>query len=187
MKHRIKKINYSRLRFALTCLLGVGTAIYLSSVTIAAPTQAPQSVVPCFPKDPPSVSSAKVSNVVKEKQITYYLMSSNQTESGTDLLIAVNDNNNSCKLLLFNPMGDTLPLSRFVPMSVAQQFALQQVKQGLSEAGSRQAYQQQLMQVEVWTPEELWAVQRLGFKTPKNIKVIAPEDIKVSPEQDELQ
>lgn len=187
MKQLIRNRKRSRLSFALTCLISVGAVIYLSSlnVTIAAPTQAPQSVVPCFPKAP-LVQSAKVSNVVKEKQLTYYLMSSDQTESGADLLIAVNDSNNSCKLLLFNPMGDRLPLSRFVPMSVAQQFALQQIKQGLSEAGSRQAYQQKIMQVEEWTPEELWAVQQLGFKPAKNIKVINPEDIKISPDQEDL-
>lgn len=152
------------------------------SLTIAAPTSVPQSVARCFPKAPP-VKSAKLSNVVKSKQTTYYLMSSDQTESGTDLLISVNNNDNRCKLLLFNPMGDTLPLSRFVPLWVARQFALQQVKQGLAEAGSKQTYQQQIMQIQIWTPEELWAVQQLGFKPAANIKVINPQDIKVSPDQ----
>lgn len=172
-------------RYAIRFLLGVTATICLSSlsVTIAAPTSPPASVVRCFPKAPP-VRSAKLSNIVKSNQKTYYLMSSEQTESGSDLLISVNNNDKRCKLLLFNPMGDILPLSRFVPIWVAQQFALQQVKQGLTEAGSRQAYQRQLMQVQIWTPEELWAAKHLGFKLPPNIKVIKPEDIKVSPESE---
>jgi hypothetical protein len=181
--NQIAKFKQSALRFVLLGLLGLGLTTTLNFFQPAiASSKVPSSVAACFPKIPP-VKSAKVSFKVQQEAKTYYLMSSDQSQGGSDLLISV-DQNNRCSLLLFNPMGDTLPLSRFVPMSVAQQFALQQVKQGLAEAGSRTAYQQQILQVEVWTPEELWAVQQLGFKTPKNIKVIAPEEIKISPDQD---
>lgn len=171
--------------FISLCGLGLSLVLHNLPLTATPPALAPQSVSACFPKIPP-VSTAKLAFSVRQSPANYYLMSSDQSEGGTDLLISVDERNDQCALLLFNPMGDTLPLSRFVPMSVAQQFALMQVKRGLAEAGSRRAYQQQIMQFQEWTPEQIWAVQKLGFKIPKNIKVIAPEDIKVSPDQGEL-
>lgn len=164
--------------------------LYLASALHSAPLKAmpaakvPQSVSACFPKIPP-VSTAKLAFSVRQSPTNYYLMSSDQSEGGTDLLISVDERNNRCSLLLFNPMGDTLPLSRFLPIAIARQFALLQVKEGLTEAGSRAAYQQQIMQVQEWTSDDIWAVQKLGFKVPRNIKVIAPEDIKISPDQNE--
>jgi len=164
------------------CGLGLSLALHSSPLTATPPAKAPQNVSACYPKAP-LVNTAKLAFSVRQSPTNYYLMSSDQSEGGTDLLISVDERNNRCALLLFNPMGDTLPLSRFVPMSVAQQFALLQAKRGLAETGNRTAYQQQIMQVKEWTPEEIWAVQKLGFKLPKNIKVIAPEDIKISPDQ----
>ncbi len=180
------KLKTLFVRGVLISLCGLGLALALHNLPLTAtpPAKPPQSVSACFPKVPP-VSKAKLAFSVRQSPTNYYLMSSDQSEGGTDLLISVDERNNRCSLLLFNPMGDTLPLSRFVPMSVAQQFALMQIKQGLAEAGSRRAYQQQIMQFQEWTPEQIWAVQKLGFKVPKNIKVIAPEDIKISPDQSE--
>ena len=175
------QVNRFMTRSALISLGAMACAASFSSLTAAAPSSVPDKVAACYPKVPP-VSNASISNVVKERQNTYYLLSSDQSEGGSDLLISV-DSSNRCSLLLFNPMGDPLPLSRFVPVSVARQFALQQAKQGLSEAGSRQAYARQIARVKIWTPEEQWAVQELGFALPKDIQVIAPEDVKVSPEQ----
>lgn len=189
MKFKNRRIRHLFVRVVIisSCSLW---GLYLASALHGAPlkampaAKAPQSVTACFPKVPP-VSTAKLAFSVRQSPTNYYLMSSDQSEGGTDLLISVDERTTRCSLLLFNPMGDTLPLSRFVPMSVAQQFALMQVKRGLVEAGSRRAYQQQIMQFQEWTPEDIWAVQKLGFKVPKNIKVIAPEDIKVSPDQAE--
>lgn len=174
----------SALRFVLLGILGLGLTATLNSFQPAiASNKVPSSVAACFPKIPP-VESATVSFKVQQEAKTYYLLSSDQSQGGSDLLISV-DQKNRCSLLLFNPMGDTLPLSRFVPMSVAQEFALQQIQQGLVEAGNPVTYQQQISQVEVWTPEQLWAVKKLGFTPAKNIKIIAPKDIKISPEQQE--
>lgn len=164
------------------CGFGLSLALHSSPLKAMPPAKAPQSVSACFPKTPP-VSTAKLAFTVRQSPTNYYLMSSDQSEGGTDLLISVDERSSKCALLLFNPMGDTLPLSRFLPIAVARQFALLQVKEGLAEAGSRAAYQQQLLQVREWTSDDIWAAKQLGFNIPKNIKVIAPEDIKVSPDQ----
>lgn len=189
MKFKTRRIRHLFVRVAIisSCSLW---GLYLASALHSTPlkampaAKAPQSVSACFPKAPP-VSTAKLVFSVRQSPTNYYLMSSDQSEGGTDLLISVDERNNRCSLLLFNPMGDTLPLSRFVPIAIARQFALLQVKEGVAEAGSRAVYQQQIMQVQEWTSDHVWAVQKLGFKIPKNIKVIAPEDIKISPDQDE--
>lgn len=166
------------------CGLGLASALHSTPLQAMPSAKAPQSVSACFPKVPP-VNTAELAFSVRQSPTNYYLMSSDQSEGGTDLLIAVDERNNRCSLLLFNPMGDNLPLSRFVPIAVARQFALLQVKEGLAEAGSRAAYQRRILQVQEWTSDDIWAVQKLGFKIPKNIKVIAPENIKISPDQAE--
>lgn len=172
------------LRIVLISSLGFGlsTAFNIASLKATPPFNVQQSVAPCFPKVP-IVSKADLAFEVRQDGTNYYLMSSDQSQGGTDLLISVDKRRNSCSLLLFNPMGDTLPLSRFVPLNVAEQFALQQVKKGIAEAGSRASYQKQIMQVKELTSDDYWAIQKLGFKIPKNVKVIAPEDIKISPDQ----
>lgn len=185
MKFKPQKTRQLFLRVVLVGLFGFAltSALYSPFLKAMPSAKPPQSVTACFPKVP-IVSSAEIVFSVRQNQTDYYLMSSDQSqEDEADLLISVDRRSNHCALKLFNPTGDILPLSRFVPVTVARQFALLQVKEGLAQAGSRTAYQQQIMQVQEWTPEELWAVQKLGFKVPKNIKVIAPENVKVSPEQ----
>lgn len=148
-------------------------------------SEIPQSITACIP----TMQVAKVEPVtaIQKASTIYYLINAYESEDPqpSELLIAVN--RQKCSLLLYNPMNDVIPLSRFVPTDVARQFALDKLQIAITEAGGKEQFQQKLLtesrQIGVtdWTPEDLWALQQLGIRAPHNIKVITPESVKVSP------
>lgn len=154
----------------------------LGSTTIS--NNATQVLRACIPTQ--QVAKAEVISTVEKDGNTYYLLAAYQEgdPEATDLLISINQQTR-CSLLLYNPMGDVIPLSRFVPMEVAQLLALQRLKIEVEKAGGRAAFQQSLNAAAAagptyWAPEEVWAVQKLGIQLPKNTKLVDPKDIKVS-------
>lgn len=149
-------------------------------------SEIPRDIRACIP----TMQIAKIEpvTVVQKAPTIYYLM--NAYESGdpqpSELLIALN--RKKCSLLLYNPMNDVIPLSRFVPTDVARELALQKLQIAITKAGGKEQFQQKLLAqarqigVTSWTPEDLWALQQLGIRAPRNIRVITPESVKVSPQ-----
>lgn len=182
MKIRIKFNLILKLTSNLS--LGLGITIVLAQANFAA--ELPQSIKACIPV----IQVAKVEIVATAQKLTttYYLM--NAYESGdpvpSDLMIAVS--HQKCSLLLYNPMNDVIPLSRFAPLDVARQLALQKLQIAVRQAGGKEQFQQKLLAesaqigVNYWTPEYFWALQQLSISPPSNSKVVPPESIKVSPE-----
>lgn len=92
------KTLFVRGAFISLCGLGLSLMLHNSPLIATPPTKAPQSVSACFPKTPP-VSRANLVFSVRQSPTNYYLMSSDQSEGGTDLLISVDERSNRCALL----------------------------------------------------------------------------------------
>lgn len=149
-------------------------------------SEIPKSITACIPTT--QIAEVEPVTAVQRDSTIYYLI--NAYESGdpqpSELLIALN--RQKCSLLLYNPMNDVIPLSRFVPTDVARQFAVEKLQIAITKAGGKKQFQQKLLaegrQIGVthWTPEDLWALQQLDIRAPRNIRLVPPESVKVSPQ-----
>lgn len=173
---------------SLIAALGFGSFTALADTNSLA-VNLPQGINSCIPTQ--QVVSAQVVATAQKSGSTYYLMNAYQSNDPipSDLLISVKAPR--CTLHLYNPMGDVIPLSRFVPEDVARSLVLQRLKSAVKEIGGKEQFQQRLLaessqtDLSYWSPEELWALQQLGIRPPENVKVISPESIKVSPVEQE--
>jgi hypothetical protein len=169
----------------LVSALGAGTLHQAKASSMNVASSPAQVLGACIPTQ--QVAKTKLVSSVRKGGNTYYLLAAYQQGDpvSTDLLISVNQQGR-CSLLLYNPMGDVIPLSRFTPIDVAQLLALQRLKSEVGKAGGRAAYQQGLNEAasngpSAWAPEEVWALKKLEIRLPSRFKIVDPRDIKVSP------
>lgn len=183
----MRKNQISRL-LLIVALIGAlaGGGVFLPRANSASVANGvPEALSGCIPKQ----QVAKVDLITSSKQgeTTYYLLNAYQEGDSvpTDLLISLSSQN-QCKQILYNPMGDVIPLSRFVPEGVAQTLTLARLKKGIDQSGGKDNFQRALdraasSQQLSFSPAEVWALKKLGIELPENIKVVDPKSIKVSP------
>lgn len=163
----------------LVIVLEFGTLEVMTSLNSVTAVEIPQSVRACIPVK--QVARVQLVASTKKSNATYYLLNAYESNDSipSDLLISVNAQN-TCSLLLHNPMNDSIPLSRFVPIDVARRLVLQQIKNAIKAAGGKAKFQQQLLEeasqigITYWTPEEVWTLQKLGIRLPKGFRVVSP-------------
>ncbi len=168
----------------LIAALGLGSFAALAEPNAV---DLPQRIQACVPAE--QVARVQAVATAQKSGISYYLMNAYQRNDPvpTDLLVSVN-RQAQCSLLLYNPMGDVIPLSRFVPQDVARQLVKVRFNLAIEKAGGKEKFQQQLLNSanqtdSYWAPEEVWAMNQLGIQLPEGIEIVSPDSIKVSPEE----
>jgi hypothetical protein len=171
-----------------TLAMGLMAATVVSAQSIR--NTLPAAATPCILKEFKNVSTdfrwdpnrysqfAKTQHQGKD----YYLLG--VFEKGKEIfhhLVVTVDSQNQCDVPFFNPYGEFMSFSPSVPEPVAQEFALQMIQRYVQELGGVQAYQKFLIRQAKesggrleWTPEERWAINRLGVRLPANIKIDGP-------------
>jgi hypothetical protein len=175
-------------------LLLIGLAVFgaAASAIIAqaqpSPNNLPQAATPCILKEFKNVAnyfkmdSGRYSQFAKTQYQgkDYYLLGVFPQGSPHFMHLIVSlDNQGQCDVPFFNPHGDFMSFSPSVPQPVAQEFALQMIQKYVQELGGVKAYQKYLIQQAKdgplsWTPEERWAINRLGVRLPANVKIDGP-------------
>jgi hypothetical protein len=96
-------------------------------------------------------------------------------------MIVTLDGQKQCNVPFFNPRGEFMSFTPDVPQSVAQQLILQIAQREIQEMGGVRVYQKRLLDLAkkngnqiAMTPEEFWAISKLGVKLPSNIKISSP-------------
>ena len=160
---------------ALASLFGI---LVISTASANSPansgTRLPAALKPCIPSD----QAAKVEPIAKARVsgIEYYLLSAyelNDTQ-GTDLVISLQGNR--CTQAFYNPMGDPISLANALGKQVARQLTLGRYQRKIKEIG-RDKFQQEINESAAkskqvtWWDEEVWALQQLKLKIPKNVIV----------------
>lgn len=171
--HRHKRF----LSFGTLFCMGIAGAIVITFLSLNQPTIAQINSIPEVLND--CVPSAQVarSELVGQTQLQgreYYLLAAYEQgdEIGSDLVISAE--NGICEQLLYNPMGDRIPLTRVVPQAVAQQLTLARYRREI-QRNSKEIFQQQINQAAsstqnpIWFAEEVWALQQLGITIPDNV------------------
>ena len=163
----IKSI-FSNLWFAFVLgVLGVSLLGALKGVS------QPAAINACIPRQ--QVSKTELLSTTQLSGTTYYLFNAyelNDTQ-GAELIISLN--NNRCRKVFYNPMGDSIALASVVPQSVARQLTLGRYRRELNRIG-KSAFQQQINQSAgtgntTWFDEQIWALRQLGITVPKNVRV----------------
>lgn len=168
------------------------TAILTTSVVNAQTLQntLPAAATPCILQEFKSVASYFVMDPSRYTQIAqvqyqgldYYLLGVFPKEDETfQHLVVTLDGQGKCAVPFYNPHGDFMSFSPTLPEPVAQEFALQEIQRQAQERGGIPAYQKYLIQLAnstgkklTLTPEERWAINRLGVRLPPNIKIDGP-------------
>lgn len=133
--------------------------------------QSPPVWARCVPAYPNNEERIRLENVGQSRrnERTYYLLLSYTEFQGStvsdDLIIS--SSGNDCAVELWNPMGDRIPYSEFVPAPVARELRLDHVRSIIDSDGVS-AYEQVLQDtvnrgvtVDDLFPEEIWALQQL--------------------------
>lgn len=143
----------------------------------ATPSGIPEVVRTCLPQH---AQNKELQAVYSQGEKTYYLfLASGPGNLYSEPLILLQKD--SCTLLSKGQKyADKLsiPPSRFIPMEVAQQLALQKFQNSIQQAGGHKKFQQALLEDEedpespsYWYPEDVWALKKLGFQLPVNFKI----------------
>jgi hypothetical protein len=160
---------------------GVLTVLMISLICgLFAPTnsQTSQIEVPiaCVPKGIGVVRTELVT-AVSEKGIQYRLLDAYTEGASVPFSVLVSLKGKSCQILLSNPMNDFYPYHRVVPLQVARQIALGELRYSIDKLGGINKFRptfQSGSQGSSWefAEEDIWALQHLGITPPKNIKVV---------------
>jgi len=107
--------------------------------------------------------------------LTYYYLAAYTDSSGYphDLVIAVNSDN-QCKVKLFDPIGEGVPLSSSLPTGVARELRRQRYQYYVDEYGNSSLASQVKAiaageETVSWFDEEVWALRELGITVPDEI------------------
>jgi hypothetical protein len=163
------------LRIGLCTLIGVLVLKFLPAAVIAQTIvgEIPSVVRPCIPAESArfKIDQAKLVGSTSHQSKTYYLFKLEWQSQGNrltyDHVVSVAQNSPNCEIAYSNPMGDDLPLSKRLPRPVAEQLRLAYFRQILNEIG-QSAFAERIEQTDFASldPEEVWALQQLGF-TPQ--------------------
>ncbi|NBD31703.1 MAG: hypothetical protein GVY17_01685 [Cyanobacteria bacterium] len=104
--------------------------------------------------------------------LTYYYLAAYTDSSGFphDLVITVNSDN-QCKVKLFDPIGEGVPLSSSLPTGVARELKRQRYQHYVDKYGNSSLASQVKAiatgeETVSWFDEEVWALRELGITIP---------------------
>lgn len=146
----------------------------------------PTDLYPCLPKQEKKIQLRATTTHSQKKYYLvglYGLLSTHQgvavEPSYNETLVALD--NIGCQVIVSKQkMGDA-SLTLYIPKIAAYNLMLQRYQKAIAEAGGKEKYQQVLSEEEqtstpgdysVYYPEDVWALNKLGIKLPKNIKVV---------------
>lgn len=173
---------------SIALISGLLTASVVNAQTIR--NNLPTAATPCILREFENVKTNIVMDSRRYSQFAktqyqgknYYLLGvfPKGSEDFSHLVVSVNEQN-QCEVPFFNVFGDFMSFAPSVPEPVAQEFALQMIQRYVQELGGVPAYQKFLIRQAkesggklTWTPEEQWAINRLGVRLPPNIKIDSP-------------
>lgn len=155
----------------MTC---IGT-ITLSGIgkPLSAQNSIPNAIKRCVPAQ--QVARADVISTTQKGGTTYYLLAAYEQGENTPSDLLISASNQTCKELLYNPMGDRIALASVVNRDIARQLTLGRYRRELNRIG-KAALQQQINQSAAggnvtWFDEQIWALRQLGITIPRNVKV----------------
>lgn len=146
----------------------------------------PADLYPCLPKQEKKIQLRAATTHEQKKYYLVGLYGLPSTHQGVavqpaynETLVALDDI--GCQVIVSKQkMGDA-SLTLYVPKTAAHNLMLQRYQKAIAEAGGKEKYQQLLLEEEqtstpgdysVYYPEDVWALNKLGIKLPKNIKVV---------------
>lgn len=174
--------------------LAVASATAVSTVAVAqsqiARNNLPIEATPCIQERFKSVASWFDMDASRYTQFskteldgtTYYLIGVfiKKSDDAIEMVVSI-DPKKQCSVLFFNPQGEFMSRTPSVPESVSNALALGDLQNYMQSLGGLQAYQRKIIQearrngnkIPV-TPEDVWAMNRLGVRLPPNIKLEFP-------------
>jgi hypothetical protein len=164
--------------FLVAIPMAVFSSLLLKTQSSASPTDTkiPQSLNVCIPSQ--QVAKVELVGAVQKARETFYLLNAYEQNDPypTDLVISV-DERSQCSQLVYNPTGDPIRFSDFMPMDVARSLVSYRLKDEIAQAGGKPAYQKLLNKratqgISYWSPEEIFVLQQLGFAIPNNFRII---------------
>jgi hypothetical protein len=132
----------------------------------------PSAIKPCVPR---SMSTRVVAQTIGQPPTYYLLRLSHQDATHQDAyydhVVLVNANH-ACIVAYSDPHHQGLPLSRFLPQTVANQLTLGQFRRAQRAIGQAEFHQRITTALAAGStsslpPEQVWALQQLGFTLPK--------------------
>jgi hypothetical protein len=101
---------------------------------------------------------------------TYYLLRLSYQDVHYDHVVLVNADH-ACIVAYSDPQHQGLPLSRFLPQTVANQLTLGQFQRAQTAIGQTEFHQRITAALNTdatkhLPPEQIWALQQLGFTIP---------------------
>lgn len=165
------------MRIKKSALLGLSTLVSvlllkILSLAVVAQTivgEIPDVLRECIPAQAARlrIAQAELVSQTQFESKDYYLfkLKSDATPPITyDHVIA--SDSQDCQVVYSNPMGDDLPLSNILDRPVADQLRLGHFRRILEQIG-RSAFAERIKKADFTTldPEEVWALQQLGFNS----------------------
>lgn len=145
----------------------------------------PQKLYPCLPKQVDKLMLAASTTI---KQDTYYLIEVHQAPQPLSTTEAppptyeqtlVKLDNLGCLVVVPKEKMGAASLIQYVPESVARDLSLQVYKKAIAQAGGKEKFQKLWDEDDVEAgdksylfPENVWALQQLGIKTPLHVQVV---------------
>lgn len=145
----------------------------------------PKELYPCLPK---RVRKLRLFAHTTNNKKSYYIVgvynlpsiSLNEIDSlpeYQETLVALDDI--GCLVVIPKEKLGAASLIQYVPEKVARELKLQSFRQGITEAGGKEKFQELLLEEEshdsggsYFFPEDVWALQKLGVQLPPNIKIV---------------
>lgn len=151
-----------------------------SSHSKVAFSQNSQDFKNCLPKQ---IKKAELMGAATDSQNAYYLLGvyGKQNEFWEELIRVNSDN--QCNSLISQANLEDWP-SKYVPMKIAQELALQMYTKLIEEAGGKEKYQQAVIEASqndpqpqdenYLPPEYEWALKQLGIRIPFRYTILDP-------------
>lgn len=164
------------LQLALLTLLVICTSTYVLAQTMS--SDIPSTIKSCIPQRSARfiIQEARLITQVSAEDKTYYLLRlfPENSPEGESIYFThvVLLQAQACQVAYSDPLGDNLPLSHDLPQAIANQLTLllfKQTQQSIGETAFRQRVNQALASgtLQSMAPEEVWALQQLGFSVPE--------------------
>ncbi|MBD2772609.1 hypothetical protein [Iningainema tapete] len=165
-KRRLLQFTWGALTVLMISLIGGLFAPSYSQTTEVLSACVPEGVVRTEPV-----------TAVSEKGIQYRLLDAYTEKASLPFSLLVSLQGESCQILLSNPMNDFYPYHRVVPLQVARQLALGELRYSINKLGGMDKFRATLQprsEGSSWefAEEDIWALQHVGITLPKNIKVV---------------
>jgi hypothetical protein len=154
--------------FVLSVLCASVLAVSISLVSVAE-VQFPNA---CVPRTVANVVVKKivVRDVEKFNGSTFYLTTVEGMRKDEKFPAVMRKQGKKCYLSYADPGGESGTLSYGVPVPVVKEFTLKNLKHHVISIGTSR-YQSEINSQTNFSPEDAWAIKKLGFILPSNAKI----------------